>query len=301
MRLHLGRIAAPLVLLGILVAGPAGATVFNVSGFAGTGVTAQVDFAYSASNSTAATLTIMVTNTTPSPPTNGAFTGLAFNVPTNVTGISDFSFNSTDPQAAGFNAFLDPNAVGAGSFGDFDLGITNGNSASASANASKALTNALKKATKLQTLVDKLQSALNQNTLSDSARLKLEGKLAKAEAKLLTAQLAVAANGGGANNINGGTPSQGVDPGFKATFVIDLTGNGLDTLNEASFLSLGSEPPGGNCCKNFVVRFQAVGPDGEGSDFATDPNFPPQNIPEPSSLLLLGAGLAGLARMVKRG
>ncbi len=98
----------------LLTASAARAVTFTVEGFNSTGVTASVDATYNATSATEATITLMVMNTTPDPPTNGAITGLAFNVPTSVTGLSSFSFSSDDPGAKNFSAFLLPNNVDAG-------------------------------------------------------------------------------------------------------------------------------------------------------------------------------------------
>jgi hypothetical protein len=113
-------------LFTFLLCGMARADTFGVQGYAGTGVTADVAVSYQATSATEATVTLMVTNTTGAPPTYGAVTGLALNLPSNVSGLSDFSFSATDKGAKKFSAVMMPDGVGAGSFGDFDLGITNG-------------------------------------------------------------------------------------------------------------------------------------------------------------------------------
>lgn len=226
-----------------LSCGTARAAEFSLSGFAGTGVTVDVAFDYRLLNPSHAMITIVVSNTTPSPPTNGAVTGLAFHLPSAVSGIDSFSFSSTDDSARGYHAFLLPDGIGAGSFGTFDLGITNG---------------------------------------------KMKRRPAKENAWP------------GGVHINGGKPRNGIDPGFTGIFAIGLTGTHLDTLNANSFLSHWSEEDG-NGPPGFVVRLQAVGEDGAGSDFAMPVGASPaQAIPEPGTLLLTGSGLFGLAASRRR-
>jgi PEP-CTERM motif len=43
------------------------------------------------------------------------------------------------------------------------------------------------------------------------------------------------------------------------------------------------------------VRFQRVGSDGKGSDVGIDTPPPPQDVPEPTSMWLIGSGLAAAA------
>ena len=108
----------------LLTASASRAITFQATGVNGTGVTDSVEVSYNATSATKATITLMVTNTTPLPPANGAITGLALHLPGSVTGLTDFTFSSDDRGAKKFNAFLLPDGVDAGPLG-LRPGVTN--------------------------------------------------------------------------------------------------------------------------------------------------------------------------------
>jgi hypothetical protein len=169
-------------------------------------------FNYSASDASNATLTVSLTNTSP---TSGYLTGFVFNNPANlVTGVS---LVPGDPDfdligGPGFN-----NGINGGPYGHFDIG---------------------------------------------------------------------AAVGG--NFQGGGTPSLGIPSGGSASFTFNLTGSGLDTLSDYTFLHTRSAPPADGAGRPvFVARFRGF--ENGGSD-----KVPDHHNPEPSALVLAGLGLAGL-------
>src|SRR5919199_1829719 len=85
------------------------------------------------------------------------------------------------------------------------------------------------------------------------------------------------------NSFGGGSVNNGIAPGTSATFSIsgDFSGLTADQIARAIF-----------------ARFQNV--NNGGSDVAAVGGTPPPSVPEPTTMLLLGTGLAGVAGAARR-
>lgn len=111
---------------------------YDVGGLAGTGVTGNVNFSYSFTDSTSAQLTVAITNTTDAS-LGGFISGWAMNVPsggtatiTSIGGDVDDGFKqattllTAPPNQVGWYARLDPGEISApAGGGNFDFGVLN--------------------------------------------------------------------------------------------------------------------------------------------------------------------------------
>ena len=91
--------------------------------------------------------------------------------------------------------------------------------------------------------------------------------------------------------LGSGNPNEGIGAGSMESFTFALIGNGLNSLDENSFVSALSSNPRGGGAQFFAVRFRVI-TIGAGSDKV--PATPGTPIPEPGTLLLIGTGLVGL-------
>lgn len=104
------------------------------------------------------------------------------------------------------------------------------------------------------------------------------------------------------SNLNGGSPNYGIARTVTANFSFNLLGIGMMGLTESSFLNLLSNDPGrpNEDTQYFIARFQRVGAGGNLSDVATPGDPPTSSVPEPTTLMLTGLGLLGLAALRRR-
>jgi hypothetical protein len=109
----------------------------------------------------------------------------------------------------------------------------------------------------------------------------------------------------GDNSFEGsGPPSKGIAAGASATFMLALTGTGLDTIDNTDFLGTFSvdASEGGNIWG--AVRFRGFSSDAPGGRSDKDPlaALVPTvtQVPAPMSLLLVGLGVISLGSLVRR-
>lgn len=110
------------------------------------------------------------------------------------------------------------------------------------------------------------------------------------------------------NLTGGGSPNPGIAIGDTETFTFTLTGTMLDMLDEQSFVDELSANPGGGGSQFFVVRFRGFDNGGsdkvpgtcEDCDGGGGGGGGGGQVPEPSTVLLFGSGLAALALMGRK-
>lgn len=105
----------------------------------------------------------------------------------------------------------------------------------------------------------------------------------------------------GGNFLGGGNPNPGIGVGASASFTFNLSGSNLNLLTENSFLTaLSSGASAGNDAESVIVRFRGFS-DGGSDKVPTATTTPsPVGVPEPGSLALFGAALAGLGLLLRR-
>jgi hypothetical protein len=200
--------------------------LFTLGGEEYSDLSASVLFSYAGLTATTARVEVAVTNT--SSQWDPRLTGIAFNLPGAITGVSSFT-----SSLSGWSSSHDPNDIDTpGQFGLYDVAALSG------------------------------------------------------------------------RKFSRGSSSHGIARNATATFAFNLNGAGMLGLSETSFLNLLSYDAPGKTDEDaqyFIAHFQRVGFLGRDSDVAT-PNGPPSTplthgVPEPTTLLLSGLGLLGLAAM----